>query len=86
MWENVMTSATVTSKGQVTIPVDVRNELGLAAGDRIEFVFNEATGRYEVVPATKSVKALKGIIGKPKKAVTIEDMNEAIAKHGASAR
>jgi AbrB family looped-hinge helix DNA binding protein len=29
-----MTSATATSKGRVTIPVDVRNELGLSAGDR----------------------------------------------------
>jgi antitoxin PrlF len=43
-----MASATVTSKGQVTIPVDVRNQLGLAAGDRIEFILNDETGRYEV--------------------------------------
>ena len=52
-----MASATITSKGQVTIPVDVRNELGLSAGDRIEFILNDATGRYEVVPAIESVKA-----------------------------
>ncbi len=43
-----MTAATLTSKGRVTIPVDVRNQLGLESGDRIEFSFNEATGRYEV--------------------------------------
>ena len=43
-----MTAATITSKGQVTIPVDVRNQLGLQSGDRIEFSFNEATGRYEL--------------------------------------
>jgi antitoxin PrlF len=81
-----MASATVTSKGQVTIPVDVRNQLGLSAGDRIEFVLNEETGRYEVVPATRSVTALKGIIRRPAKPVSIEDMNEAIAEQGASAR
>jgi antitoxin PrlF len=81
-----MASATVTSKGQVTIPVDVRTHLGLATGDRIEFVLNEGTGRYEVVPATRSVTALKGIIRKPAKAVTIEEMNAAIAERGASAR
>ncbi|MDN7183513.1 AbrB/MazE/SpoVT family DNA-binding domain-containing protein [Caballeronia sp. SEWSISQ10-4 2] len=81
-----MASATVTSKGQVTIPVDVRNQLGLATGDRIEFILNDETGRYEVVPATRSVTALKGIIRKPAKPVSIEDMNSAIAEQGASAR
>jgi AbrB family looped-hinge helix DNA binding protein len=39
-----MTAATITSKGQVTIPVDVRNHLGLESGDRIEFSFNEVDG------------------------------------------
>jgi antitoxin PrlF len=81
-----MASATVTSKGQVTIPVDVRTRLGLETGDRIEFVLNESTGRYEVVPATRSVTALKGIIRKPARPVTIEEMNAAIAERGASAR
>ena len=81
-----MASATLTSKGQVTIPVDVRNQLGLVAGDRIEFILNDKTGRYEVVPATRSVTALKGIIRKPVKPVSIEDMNAAIAAQGATAR
>lgn len=81
-----MASATVTSKGQVTIPVGVRNQLGLTAGDRIEFVLNDETGRYEVVPATRSVTALKGIIRKPAKPVSIDDMNAAIAEQGATAR
>lgn len=81
-----MPSATITSKGQVTIPVDVRNHLGLDSGDRIEFSFNEETGRYEVYPATRSITSLKGIVKKPAKAVSIEDMNSAIAEQGASAR
>ncbi|KVQ19956.1 AbrB family transcriptional regulator [Burkholderia cepacia] len=81
-----MTAATITSKGQVTIPVDVRNQLGLEAGDRIEFSFNEATGRYEVYPATRSLVALKGVVKKPAKPVSIDDMNQAIADQGASAR
>ncbi|MBP0592645.1 AbrB/MazE/SpoVT family DNA-binding domain-containing protein [Paraburkholderia sp. LEh10] len=81
-----MTAATITSKGQVTIPVDVRNHLGLKSGDRIEFSFNEATGRYEVYPATRSLASLKGIVKKPVKPVSIEDMNRAIAEQGASAR
>jgi antitoxin PrlF len=84
--EDAMASATVTSKGQVTIPVEVRTQLGLAAGDRIEFILNDETGRYEVVPATRSVTALKGIIRKLAKPVSIEEMNAAIAEQGASAR
>jgi AbrB family looped-hinge helix DNA binding protein len=80
-----MASATITSKGQVTIPVDVHNKLRLSAGDRIEFILNDATGRYEVVPVIQSIKALKGMIGKPERPVSIEDMNAAIAEQGASA-
>ncbi|MBR8279101.1 AbrB/MazE/SpoVT family DNA-binding domain-containing protein [Burkholderia vietnamiensis] len=81
-----MTAATITPKGQVTIPVEVRNQLGLQAGDRIEFSLNEATGRYEVYPATRSLTSLKGIVKKPSKPVSIEEMNRAIADQGTSAR
>jgi len=78
-------TATVTSKGQITIPANVRQALRIEAGDRVEFVQIEP-GRYELVPATQSVKALKGMFGKPSKIVTIEQMNQAIAKRGATAR
>jgi antitoxin PrlF len=81
-----MASATMTSKGQVTIPVEVRRELHLDAGDRIEFLRNEGTGRYEMIPKTLSVQALKGIVPKPKRPVSIQDMNEAIRKRGAYSR
>ncbi|VWC86934.1 AbrB family transcriptional regulator [Burkholderia lata] len=81
-----MTTATITSKGQVTIPVDVRNQLGLRSGDRIEFSYNETTGRYEVYPVTRSLASLKGIVRKPSKPVSLEEMNRAIAEQGASAR
>jgi AbrB family looped-hinge helix DNA binding protein len=79
-----MPSATLTSKGQVTIPAIVRSELGLDTGDRIEFIMNETSGRYEVVPATKSVEALKGLVSKPSKPVSVDDMNAAIARRGAT--
>lgn len=79
-----MLATTITSKGQVTIPVEVRNRLGLQTGDRIEFSFNEATGRYEVYPATRSLVSLKGIVKKPAKPVAIEDMNGIIAEQGTS--
>jgi AbrB family looped-hinge helix DNA binding protein len=85
MMENVMATATLTGKGQITIPVEVREALRLDSGDRVEFVEVEP-GRFEIVPATRSVTALKGMFGKPKRTISIEEMNAAIAKRGASAR
>jgi AbrB family looped-hinge helix DNA binding protein len=84
--ERFMAAATITSKGQITIPVQVRTELGLETGDRVEFVRNEKTGRYEVIPATVSIQSLKGILPRRKKPLTIREMNEAIRRRGASAR
>ena len=80
-----MSTATLTSKGQITIPADVRRSLNVDAGDRVEFVQVEP-GRFEVIASTRSVRELKGMFGKPKKAVSIEDMNAAIAKLGSAAR
>lgn len=80
-----MTTATLTSKGQITIPAEVRQALKVDAGDRVEFV-QIAPGRYEFVAATQNVSELKGMFGKPAKSVSIDDMNEAIAKRGAAAR
>ena len=80
-----MTTATVTSKGQITIPAQIREALHVGAGDRVEFVALES-GRYELIAVTRPVTALKGMFGKPGKVVSIEDMNVAIAARGASAR
>ena len=80
-----MSSATVTSKGQITIPADVREALIVVPGDRVEFV-EVNPGRFEVVAATHSVTELKGMFGRAKKRVSIDDMNIAIAKRGATAR
>jgi antitoxin PrlF len=79
-----MTTATLTSKGQITIPVAVRNALGVDTGDRVEFI-EVAPGRFEFVAATASVRGLKGMFGKPGKSVSIEEMNAVIARRGAKA-
>ena len=76
-----MSTATLSSKGQITIPADVRQSLNVEAGDRVEFVEIEP-GRFEIVPATRSVRELKGMFGKPGRRVSIEEMNEAIARAG----
>jgi AbrB family looped-hinge helix DNA binding protein len=73
-----MTAATLTSKGQLTLPKDVRDALGVGPGDRVDFVKME-DGNFAVLPATHSVKRLKGLIPSPKKAVSLENMDRAIA-------
>ena len=80
-----MSTATLTSKGQVTIPAKVRVSMGLDAGDRIEFIEMD-DGTFTIMAATHSVKDLKGMIRKPVKPVSIEDMSAAIAAQGAAAR
>ncbi len=51
-------TATISSKSQVTIPAAVRDELGLSAGDKIDFV-RSANG-FEIVPRKQSVLSLHG--------------------------
>jgi antitoxin PrlF len=81
-----MAAATVTSKGQITIPVQVRTALGIDAGDRIEFV-EVGKGEFTIVAATRSVKELSGFLKrKGRKPVSIEEMNAAIAKGACRSR
>jgi antitoxin PrlF len=81
-----MAAATLTSKGQITIPVQVRTALGVDAGDRIEFV-EVGKGEFNIVAATRSVKELNGMLHrKGRKPVSIEEMNAAIAKGAARSR
>ena len=81
-----MTVATITSKGQVTIPVRVRAALGVDAGDRIEFVEVEK-GQFAIVAATRSVQELKGLFrGKRSKPLSMEEMNAAIARRASGSR
>jgi antitoxin PrlF len=80
-----MTTATISSKGQITIPATVRLALQVATGDRVEFVEVEA-GRFEFFAATRSVKELKGLFARPESPVSIAQMNAAIAARGASAK
>ena len=73
-----MATATITSKGQITIPAPVRMDLHVGPGDRIEFV-KLADGRYEVVAATQDVSRIKGIVNATR-TVSLEEMDKAIRK------
>jgi antitoxin PrlF len=80
-----MPTATVTSKGQITIPIEVRNKLGLKAGTRIDF-FETEDGKYAFQPKTGSIMDMKGILQKMGyaplgHAPTIEEMDEAISEY-----
>ena len=71
--------ATLTSKGQVTIPKQARDTLNLDTGDRVEFIIDD-DGRLFILPVTRSVKTLKGMLPKPASPVSLEAMDEAISK------
>ena len=59
-----MATATITSKGQVTIPKEVREALGLETGDRIEFAL-EPDGSVSMRPARHSARELYGYLARP---------------------
>jgi len=86
MERSVMSSATITSKGQITIPVRVRTAMGLDSGDRIEFVEVEK-GEFVIVAATRSLRELNGLFkGRRRKPASIEEMDAAIAKRASESR
>jgi AbrB family looped-hinge helix DNA binding protein len=58
-----MPSATITSKGQITIPLEVRKSLKLKTGDKIDFIETE-TGRFAIQPKTGSIMNMRGIFQK----------------------
>lgn len=58
-----MPTATITSKGQITIPVEVRKALKLKAGDKIDF-YQDESGKYAFQPKTGSISDMKGILQK----------------------
>lgn len=77
-----MTTAVLTSKGQITIPLPVRRKLGVDAGDRVEFV-DLGGGQMAIIAAAEEVASLKGMVKKPAAAVSVDAMNRAIARRGA---
>ena len=73
--------AVMTSKGQVTIPVAIRNKLRLKTGDSLDFVLSKDE-RIEIIPARVPVQALKGLVPKPKKPISLEEMEAVIGMGG----
>jgi antitoxin PrlF len=70
---------TMTSKGQLTIPKDVREQLGLKPGTR--FFVTVRDGEVVALPKNKKLADLAGILGRPPngRSLTIEEIDAAIA-------
>ncbi len=83
-----MHTATMTSKGQMTVPKPIRDRLRIGAGDQVDFIINDR-GEIVVRAATSDVKELKGLLRsrrERKPAVTVEEMNATIVKEHAGRR
>jgi antitoxin PrlF len=78
-----MAVSTITSKGQATIPGEIRRHLKLKAGDRLEFLV-EPDGRVILVPATVDAADLKGLLAPARRRVSIEEMDAAVRKRAGS--
>ncbi len=75
-----MPTATITTKGQITIPKEVRDRLGLAVGDRLEFVVDEQ-GTVVLKPARRAARDLYGFLRRRRGgAATPLQMGEGIAE------
>ena len=73
-----MLKSTVTSKGQVTIPIDIRRHAHIESGTSLEFHL-EKNGSITLKPLTKDFRSLKGIVkSKRKKPVSLKEMKNAI--------
>ena len=75
-----MPTSTLTSKGQITIPREVRERLHLKTGSRVDFIV-EASGQVVLKPLDSSFRSIRGIVrSRRKRPVSIKEMNEAIAQ------
>jgi antitoxin PrlF len=74
--------ATVTSKGQVTLPKEIRARLGVRTGGKLRFAVEDGK-RVVLSVRPSSILDLVGILPKPKRSATIEQMDEAIRQAAA---
>lgn len=78
-----MPTSTLTSKGQITLPLAVCRALDLKTGDRVDFV--PVPGGYKLVPLRTDIRALKGrFAGRVEQPVGLDEMDEAIADAAAT--
>jgi AbrB family looped-hinge helix DNA binding protein len=75
-----MPASTLTSKGQITIPREIRERLHLRVGSRIDFIV-EPSGQVVLKPLDSNFRSIRGIVlSRRKRPVSIREMNEATAQ------
>jgi AbrB family looped-hinge helix DNA binding protein len=79
-----MTVVTVSSKGQLVLPKQIRERLKLRAGDRVDLQI-EDDEKIVLRPLRKSLADLEGFLPKPTRAVSLEEMEETISSAGSGA-
>lgn len=72
-----MPTATVTSKGQVTLPIETRRKLRIGPGTKLDF-FENAAGQTVIQPKHGDIRDLKGIVKYKGPPVSIEDIKKSI--------
>ena len=73
-----MPTATLTTKGQITIPKEVREHLGVDTGDRLSFIVRD-DGTVLVEPLTRDVRELGGLLHRSRsRSMTTLEMDEAV--------
>ena len=73
----------ITSKGQTTIPQEVRDYLKLKPGDRVNYVIDGGSGSVRMIAKNRRLVDLAGFLGAPPEGAgaTIEEMNEAVGRY-----
>jgi antitoxin PrlF len=80
-----MPSASLTSKGQITVPKAIRTLLRIKTGDRLDFVVEGNDVRLRA--GTLDLRSLQGLLQRPgRKPVSLQEMDAAIAKSHARTR
>ena len=71
-----MLQSIMTSRGQITIPAEIRDKLSLMSGNKFEFLIRD--DYIVMLPINKSIRSLKGMLPKPNITLSCDDMNEII--------
>lgn len=71
-----MATATMTTKGQLTVPLEVRRKLGLQPGDRVQFTL-QSDGAFLRPERKHDTEALFGMLSSNSIHLTVEEMHEA---------
>ncbi len=77
-----MPTATLTSKGQITLPKEIRDTLGVHPGDRVLF-WRNPQGQVVVEAETVDLRSLRGMLRDKGPRLTVEEMNAVIARAAA---